>query len=327
VIGLVTLLAASQASALSATAGSDPLVPGVSTGGNPPACVIADRTARFTATADWSRTMVDWINRVPSTYRPPHLVPVSLAGLSGGGSVRAELIPDLRAMAIAARAAGAPLAVSSAYRSYSNQVTTFGYWVARYGYASAIFGSARRGHSEHQLGTTIDFRSLGRGDPWGIRGFDWATTRAGRWMMLNGWKYGFVMSYPKGKKAQVCYGYEPWHYRYFGRTVARAIQLSGLTTRVWLWRHGNSPALPPTPTPTPLPSAIAAPSSEPPVTASESPGSSPTDTGAPSPAPPSAPSTSDPSSTPDPSPTSDPSSTPLPSLPPEASDVVPSASG
>jgi D-alanyl-D-alanine carboxypeptidase len=47
------------------------------------------------------------------------------------------------------------------------------------------------------------------------------------------------MSYPNGKFSTVCYAYEPWHYRYFGRTVAVAIHRSGLTTRVWLWRHGT----------------------------------------------------------------------------------------
>ena len=35
-------------------------------------------------------------------------------------------------------------------------------------------------------------------------------------MRANAWKYGFIMSYPKGKSAVTCYAYEPWHYRYVG---------------------------------------------------------------------------------------------------------------
>jgi hypothetical protein len=63
------------------------------------------------------------------------------------------------------------------------------------GYAAALKVSARPGHSEHQLGTTIDFKSYGGSAPWNYT--NWATTRAGAWMAANAWKYGWVMSYPK----------------------------------------------------------------------------------------------------------------------------------
>ena len=39
----------------------------------------------------------------------------------------------------------------------------------------------------------------------------------GTWLKANAWKYGFVMSYPKGMTSLTCYTYEPWHYRYVGR--------------------------------------------------------------------------------------------------------------
>ena len=231
----VALLAAVTGSS-SLQAASDPLVPPVSTTTSPPACRIADVTAKLTSTADWSRTLVDWRWRVPSSYRPPSLVPVSRAGLTGGGYVRADVVPDLRAMVTAARAAGARLAVASAYRSYQSQVATFSSWVSRLGYATAIVGSARPGHSEHQLGTTIDFKTYGAGDPGSIRGYDWAKSRAGAWMMRNAWRYGWVLSYPQGLRAQVCYGYEPWHYRYIGRDLARQVHDLGWTLRRFLWR-------------------------------------------------------------------------------------------
>ena len=44
------------------------------------------------------------------------------------------------------------------------------------------------------------------------------------------------MSYPKGKRGETCYAYEPWHNRYVGRDVAAAIQESGLTPRRFLWQ-------------------------------------------------------------------------------------------
>ena len=61
-------------------------------------------------------------------------------------------------------------------------------------------------------------------------------------MKANAWKYGWVMSYPKGSKATSCYDYEPWHYRYVGRKEASAIHASGLTLREWLWTDGGAPA-------------------------------------------------------------------------------------
>jgi zinc D-Ala-D-Ala carboxypeptidase len=207
---------------------------------NPPACRTADVTTRYPAYTAFQKTLLDWIYRLPSTYAPRDLTSVSKAGLTGSGSVRKLLIPDLTAMAKAARAAGARLAVQSAYRSYSTQVGVFNSWARQLGYAQAIIGSARPGHSEHQLGTVIDFKSYGGGAPWSLGGYDWATSKAGRWITSNAWKYGFVLSYPKNMASQVCYGYEPWHYRYYGRAIAAAIHSSGLTPRYWLWGHGSN---------------------------------------------------------------------------------------
>ena len=92
--------------------------------------------------------------------------------------------------------AGARLAVQSAFRSYSTQKSTFAYWSRVSGYTAALKSSARAGHSEHQLGTTVDFRSYGGSAPWYYS--DWGNTKAGAWLKKNAWKYGFIMSYPKG---------------------------------------------------------------------------------------------------------------------------------
>ena len=67
------------------------------------------------------------------------------------------MIEDLKALAAAARKAGKPLAVRSAYRSYDYQKSLFDSYVRTYGYAQALKFSARPGHSEHQMGTTVDF--------------------------------------------------------------------------------------------------------------------------------------------------------------------------
>ncbi len=224
----------------------------VATAASLPSCRVADTLTQQRSYAAWNRTVLDTTYRLTSGYYPGDLRSTVNAGLNSGHRVRAFVIADLKAMARAARAAGARLAVQSAFRSYSTQKSTFAYWSRVSGYSAALRSSARAGHSEHQLGTTIDFRSYGGSAPWYYT--DWGTTKAGAWLKKNAWKYGFVMAYPKGKMSVTCYAYEPWHYRYMGRSEAAKVRSSGLTLRQYLWRQQTAPAPTPTPTPTPTPS-------------------------------------------------------------------------
>ena len=214
-----------------------------------PSCRVTDVTTAQRSYSDWAKTILDTTYRLTRSYAPTDLRSTSNAGLNGGGSVRSLVITDLRAMARAARTAGARLAVQSAYRSYNTQISTFAYWTSVSSYSAALKTSARAGHSEHQLGTALDFRSYGGSAPWTYR--DWGTTKAGAWLRNNAWKYGFVMSYPKGKASVTCYSYEPWHFRYVGRATAAKVRASGLTLREYLWREQTVPLPTPTPTPTP----------------------------------------------------------------------------
>ena len=198
-----------------------------------PACEYADEPALAPAYADWSRTLVDTARRLPADYEPADLVPLTGAGFPDERLVRSVVIDDLAALREAAVEAGMYLAVQSAYRSYSYQEDTFAYWVDLDGYEAALASSARPGHSEHQLGTVIDFRSADGPAAWDLA--DWATTPEGAWLQDNAAEYGFVMSYPKDSRDVTCYIYEPWHYRYVGRETARAVAESGLTLREWLW--------------------------------------------------------------------------------------------
>jgi D-alanyl-D-alanine carboxypeptidase len=245
--------------------------------------------------ADWQRTVLDTTFMLPRSYAPGDLRSTSTAGLNAGQSVRRFVIVDLAAMATAARRAGARLAVQSAYRSYATQISTFRYWVSVSGYSTALRTSARAGHSEHQLGTTVDFRSYGGSAPWYYH--DWGTTKAGAWLKLNAWKYGFAMSYPKGKTSVTCYAYEPWHFRYVGRAVAAKIHASGLTAREYLWRQQTTPTPTPTHSPTPTPTPTATP------TPTRTPTATPTPTPEPTPSPTATPTATP---TPDPTPKSDP---------------------
>ena len=290
-----------------------------------PACRYDDISTSPRAYHDWSITLVDTILRVSRDYVPPDLVDVSAAGIHGKGRVRAILVDDLREMAAAAKAAGAPIAVESAYRSYETQQVVFQGWVAFHGRERALQLSARPGHSEHQLGIGIDFKSEGGSDPFDN---EWQLTAQGKWMKAHAWEYGFVMSYPRGKLDVVCYDFEPWHFRYVGRPLAANIHGSGLTPREYLWANFTTtvvPAVtpkPPKPPQTPRPTAPSPSSVAPSIPPSIEPSVEPTLPAA-TPAPLTAPPTEAPATA---APTDVP---PAPTLPP-SSDVValePAAAG
>ncbi len=105
------------------------------------------------------------------------------------------------------------LYIASAYRSFSEQAGLKSAYRVTYGSGANAF-SADQGYSEHQLGTTIDFTTTGIGGGL-VTAFD--ATPAYEWLTKHAYKYGFVLSYPKGN---AFYIYEPWHWRYVGLELA-----------------------------------------------------------------------------------------------------------
>jgi len=198
-----------------------------------PACRYDDIPAKYAEYKDWQITLLDTIYKLDESYAPNDLVNLATIGFDKRFNLRSFVIPDLVRLLNAAKEAGNPLGIQSSYRSYNYQKSTFNYWLEKVGQEQALATSARAGHSEHQLGTTLDFKSPNGLAPWDYD--DWAKTPAGKWLKENAHKYGFVMSYPKGKKDISCYSYEPWHYRYIGIEYATTVFDSGLTLREWLW--------------------------------------------------------------------------------------------
>lgn len=202
-----------------------------------PPCTFASIITPLHQPDHWAVSLLDIEYKLPADYVPTGLVALTEAGFDDERLVRKELIADLKQMNEDAAELGHGIAVQSAYRSYGYQQRVFKYWVDKEGEENALLTSARAGHSEHQLGTVLDFRSIDGPAPWDLE--DWAETPAGKWMSEHAWEYGFVMSYPKGKQEESCYSYEPWHYRYIGKEPAsewKAMQeIQDMTLREWLW--------------------------------------------------------------------------------------------
>lgn len=120
--------------------------------------------------------------------------------------------------------------VLSSYRSYFEQAVAHQRWVVDDpAHANEI--SALPGHSEHQLGTVVDFSSpempsltSSTSDPFSPL-FD--QTREGQWLVQHAFEYGFSMSSPPGAQTLTGLAYEPWHYRYVGVEMAAYLHASG----------------------------------------------------------------------------------------------------
>ncbi len=173
--------------------------------------------------------------QLPQSYAPSDLVLASNSGirLGGGYYLRNILIPDLTNLVNAAKVASIDLSIVSAYRSYATQIDTYNYWVRVNGGNTDVADkvSARAGHSQHQLGTAIDFSSSEVSDGSFER---FQSTKASAWLFENAWQYGFVISYPSGYESTTGYSYESWHYRYIGIANAQEMHNSGMILEVYL---------------------------------------------------------------------------------------------
>ena len=131
-------------------------------------------------------------------------------------SIHSDVLPFLEDLLEEAKKDGIDIRVLSGYRSFTEQETLKNTYSIQYGTGANQF-SADQGYSEHQLGTTVDFTTATIGQNTALfKGSD-----AHNWLMENASKYGFIMSYPENNEYYV---YEPWHWRFVGKDLARDLK-------------------------------------------------------------------------------------------------------
>jgi len=106
---------------------------------------------------------------------------------------------------------GIHIRVFSAYRSFEKQRYLYLNAISRHGESQNKV--AKPGHSEHQLGTTVDLCGL---DPKTVLNPNFDLTKEGQWLRENAPKFGLYQSYTKENQHLTGYIPEPWHYRFFG---------------------------------------------------------------------------------------------------------------
>lgn len=130
--------------------------------------------------------------------------------------IHSDVLPFLENLFEEAEKDGIDIKITSAYRSFGTQAGLKSSYNFTYGAGTANQFSADQGYSEHQLGTTLDFTTDSLSG--GLGGFQ--NTEAYVWLKENAYRFGFVLSYPEGNSY---YQYEPWHWRFVGRDLARKL--------------------------------------------------------------------------------------------------------
>jgi zinc D-Ala-D-Ala carboxypeptidase len=181
---------------------------------------------------------VDRSHSLPSDYVPEDLVPLRDHGVPtlGSKALRREAAEHLGRLVQDAAADREKLVVASAYRSYEEQRHSHESLTGVLG-ADAGRLSAAPGHSQHQLGTAVDFTNAAAGYKLGL---PFARTSAYRWLGHHAWEYGFVLAYPKGEEERTGYRWEPWHYRYVGVRDAKRLEDSGKSLQEFLENVGTT---------------------------------------------------------------------------------------
>ena len=188
------------------------------------------------------RVLVDRSHPLPPGYAPEDLVAlqsykVPVLG-SSEMSLRREAAGQLKGLVSAAAADGEELVVASAYRSYADQEGLFGKLKSVYG-LEADRTSALPGHSQHQLGTAVDFTNAKVNyQVWEPFGY----TTAAQWLSSHAHEYGFILAYPSGHEADTGYEWEPWHYRYVGTENAKRLVERGMILQEFLASEGVLPS-------------------------------------------------------------------------------------
>lgn len=200
---------------------------------------MPDQENLYTETVDktsWELQLVNKDNPLPSGFVP------TLATLDNGLKFDERAIADLKEMLDQAKKSGLSPVVCSAYRTADKQEKIYSQKVISlmdqgHNEEKANDLTSKRilppGTSEHSLGLAVDIVA----SSYQILDDHQETTAEAQWLLNHCSEYGFILRYPENKTQITNVDYEPWHFRYVGKTAAREIMESGLCLEEYLETH------------------------------------------------------------------------------------------
>ena len=194
---------------------------------------------RFHFTSQGQRViLVNPWNFIPADYELNLVELTDPYGVEGSFADQ-RCVEDLKAMIDACNRECPEAIVASSYRSQERQTTNFNRKVKYYldqGYSQeaaekeAATIIAVPGTSEHQLGLAFDIIDTRL---WALEE-EQEDLPAQKWLMEHCWEYGFILRYPKDKIEITGIIYEPWHYRYVGKDLAKELHDLDVTLEEYL---------------------------------------------------------------------------------------------
>ncbi len=176
--------------------------------------------------------LVNKYHGVAPDYEPKGMVEVDLSMAAWDGIyIKKEAYDAFTELFRDAEAQGLKMCICSGYRTYDYQQELFLGNLESQGEEYTHMFSAYPGRSEHHTGLAIDITSPSM--DWALSQ-DFADYPEGKWLDEHCQDYGFILRYPEGKEDITGYGYEPWHFRYVGKEVAKEIMSKGITFEEYL---------------------------------------------------------------------------------------------
>ena len=166
--------------------------------------------------------LVNKTHQLPQNYQPKDLVSVT----NSKQKLRKEAAIAYQKMYQEARKRNIDIYAVSGYRTYQIQQT---YWKRQGLYKGKRYASmysAYPGRSEHQTGLAIDVSHIRTGERLVE---EIGKSELGQFIVNEGYKYGFILRYPRDKVKITNYAYEPWHIRYVGVELAKKLHQSKIT--------------------------------------------------------------------------------------------------
>lgn len=191
----------------------------------------ADDNSKKSDVSKGNLILVNRDNALSENYSPKDLVTVNVrfyrTASAEEKTMRKEAAEALEELFRAAQNEGIELYGLNGYRSYDTQKNLYNKDCRVKGKSYADQYDAKPGHSEHQTGLAMDVTNK-------TYSYGFQTTREGKWLAKNCYKYGFILRYPEGKEGITGYSYEPWHIRYVGRNAAKQIFSKGIVLEQYL---------------------------------------------------------------------------------------------
>ena len=184
--------------------------------------------------ADGLLFLVNRQYRISDAFTPDDLTEAQVPGQVR--EMRAEAAAALEEMyAACLEETGCQLISVSGFRSYSKQEKLYRAKLQRVNGKKELAEEyvAPPGASEHHLGLAMDIGQQSKP----TLNEKFAETEGGIWARENCWRFGFILRYGEEWEDITGYKYEPWHFRYVGKDLAKEIHDAGVPFETWLTEY------------------------------------------------------------------------------------------